>query len=104
MGRKERLGAEFTGNNDSTGKRIWTSGGELGLFHLFLARSFLGNAVRDWTNKKMVRNGKKPTTTKELYAFFGLELEMSLVVLNDIKRYWSQKRFEGQVEFKSTMA
>ena len=58
---------------------------ELGLFHLFLTKNYL-ETVCKWTNEVLVGKGKKECDVKEFYVYIGLELGMSLLKFNDIKK------------------
>jgi hypothetical protein len=62
---------------------------ELGLFHLFFTKNYL-ETVCKWTTEVQVAKGKNPCSIKELYAFIGLELGMSLLKFNDIKKNWAE--------------
>jgi hypothetical protein len=41
---------------------------------------------------------------KEFYAYVGLELGMSLLCFNDIKKYWAEGNFVGHETFHHTMS
>jgi hypothetical protein len=73
------------------------------LFHLFFSKTFL-EAVWDWTNEVLVSKGKKSVSTKEFYAYKGLEMGMSSVKYNALKSYWSKGQFLGHETFKETMS
>jgi hypothetical protein len=49
--------------------------------------------VCKWTNEVLVGKGKKDCGIKEFYAYIGLELGVSLLKFNEIKRYWAQGCF-----------
>jgi hypothetical protein len=76
---------------------------ELGLFHLFLTQNYL-ETVCKWTNEVLERKGRKQATVKEFYAYIGLEMGMSLLRYNDIKKYWAEGSFVGHETFRDTMS
>ncbi len=80
-------------------KREYEERKELGLFHLFLNRSFL-ECIRKWTNAELSKKGKKKVSTEIFNAYIGLELAMSIVQLNNMHDYWSTKMFLGNEDFK----
>lgn len=84
-----------------TAQKAYNEFFELGLFHLFIARSFIA-CVQSWTNlKRMVAKGKKKVSYSEICAFVSLEIARGLIGLNSIKEYWSNKMFRGHPDFKN---
>ena len=77
--------------------------GPLGLFSLFISPSFL-NRIYDWTNVKLVNEGKEPMSLTEFNAYLGLELAMSLTNNNSIHEYWSDKPFLSVKGFQDVMS
>ena len=99
---------------DATGLRIiqadkvahaYRDNGFLGLFHLFLTKSWF-EAVRVWTKKKMVEDNKRDAdvTKIKFQAYLGLELAMSITQFNAIEEYWQQGMFCGSSDFKNVMS
>ncbi len=78
--------------------KMWRKNGPLGLFHMFLQKSFL-NTVREWTNEKLkkepTREQSHPITPGEFYNYMGLELGTSLLHMNDFKNYWQSGLFSS---------
>jgi hypothetical protein len=68
---------------------------ELGFFHLIFTKNYF-ETTRQWTNEVFVGKGKKTCSVKEFFAYIGLELGMSLIKFNDIKKYWAQVCFLGR--------
>jgi hypothetical protein len=75
---------------------------ELELFHLFMSKNYL-DVVSKWTNEVLLDKGRKQCSCKEFLAYIGLELGMSLMKFNDIKKYWARGSFLGHETFCSTM-
>ena len=75
---------------------------ELGLFHLFISRSWF-QAMRNWVNINLAAEGKPTINEMHFEAYVGLEMATSLVSVNSLKGYWSQEMFCGQADFKDTM-
>jgi hypothetical protein len=48
--------------------------------------------------------GHKRCSSKEFFAYIGLELGMSLVKYNDIKSYWASGCFVGHDTFRDCMS
>ena len=92
---------------DQTVRNAYESRQELGLFQLFLQRSFI-ECVRQWTNKNMERKGQctddVEIRSEELYAYVGIEIATSLIKMNDLKEYWSTKLFCGHLDFQKVMS
>ncbi len=63
---------------------------EVGLFHLFLTKSWCA-AMTLWCNKNLAMKGKKKVSVENFMAYVGLEIAMSFVQLNAIHDYWSGK-------------
>ena len=81
------------------GKKVFEKEGALGLFHLFLTKSFF-NTIVEWTTQKCVLLAK-PTISKEDFPkYLGLELAISLSHHNSIQDYWSNKAFIGVKVFQ----
>jgi len=79
--------------------RLYNTSKYLGLFHLFLPRRVL-DSYRKYTNEKLSQHSPKSTTNeKEFHAYIGLELATSMVPMNEIKSYWSEKMFLGHEVF-----
>jgi hypothetical protein len=76
---------------------------ELGLFHLFLLKSWF-KAMLQWTNKSLQSKGKKKISLSQLMAYVGLEVAMSIVPLNCIKDYWNSSMFLQQQDFGKVMS
>jgi len=76
---------------------------ELELFHLFMSKNYL-DVVSKWTNEVLLDKGRKQCSCKEFLAYIGLELGMSLMKFNDIKKYWARGSFLGHETFRSTMS
>ncbi len=76
---------------------------ELGLFHLFLRKSWF-KAMLQWTNKSLQSKGKKKISLSPLMAYVGLEVAMSIVPLNCIKDYWNSSMFLQQQDFGKVMS
>ena len=76
---------------------------ELGLFHLFMTQNFLG-VVCNWTNEVLESKGKRICSIQEFNGYLGLELGMSIVKYNDIKKYWAEGAFLGHSTFIDTMS
>jgi len=76
---------------------------EADLFHLFLTKDYLSN-VTLWTNEMLTGSGRKSCSDKEFLAYVGLELGMSLLKFNDIKKYWAKGSFLGHETFRETMS
>ena len=74
-----------------------------GLFSLFVTKSMF-NCIRVWSNANLKAKGMKPTSAAKFKAYLGLELATSIVHMNDLKQYWSNKIFNGQHDFKETMS
>jgi len=74
----------------------------LGLFHLFLTKSWF-TAMNQWTNQKLATKGKKKVTHEQFMAYIGLEILMSFVKLNQVTHYWMDKMFLQQKDFQSVM-
>jgi hypothetical protein len=58
---------------------------EVELFHLFKTKNYLETVSR-WTNEILVKKGRKPVYVKEFFSYVSLELGMSLLKFNDIKK------------------
>ena len=76
---------------------------QLALFNLFMTRTFL-DAVWSWTNESLEKKGRKKCTKAEFKAYVGLEMGMSLLRFNDIKKYWATGSFLGSDTFRTTMS
>jgi hypothetical protein len=76
---------------------------EVESFHLFVMKNYLGTVSR-WANEVLVEKGQKPVYIPEFFACIGLELGMSLLKFNEIKKYWAQGSFLGHDTFKDTMS
>jgi hypothetical protein len=76
---------------------------ELELFHLFMTKNYL-DVVSKWMNEVLLEKGRKQCSCKEFLAYIGLELGMSLMKINDIKKYWARGSFLGHETFRSTMS
>lgn len=76
---------------------------QLALFNLFMTRTFL-DAVWSWTNESLEKKGRKKCTKAEFKAYVGLEMGMSLLRFNDIKKYWATGSFLGSETFRTTMS
>ncbi len=76
---------------------------EVGLFHLFLTKSWFA-AMTQWCNKNLALKGKKKVSVEKFMAYVGLEIAMSFVQLNAIHDYWSGKMFLQQHDFKKVMS
>jgi hypothetical protein len=70
----------------------------LGLFHLFLTKSWF-TAMKQWTNQKLAGKGKKKVTQEQFMAYIALEIVKSFVKLNKVKDYWMDKMFVQQKDF-----
>ena len=81
----------------------FTEKAELGLFQLFYPDAFL-KGVLQWTNDALSDKGKSTITLSKLKAYLGLEMAMSLVVLNSIQEYWENKMFSGHPDFGKVMS
>jgi len=78
---------------------------ELKLFFLFLMKSFF-SSVHKWMIDKSHQSRVK--CLKELssgmfFAYFGLELGMSIISYNDIEQYWASSIFQGHPTYSNTM-
>jgi hypothetical protein len=73
------------------------------LFELFLPKGFW-DAILQWTNDNLVEKLKKPITKGQFCAYVGLEVAMSIHPLNDMKDFWSTKRFCGVQDFQGVMS
>jgi hypothetical protein len=60
---------------------------EVELFHLFMTKKYLETVSR-CTNKVLVEKGRKPIYVKEFFSYVSLELGLSLLKFNGIKKYW----------------
>jgi hypothetical protein len=58
---------------------------ELSLLMLFFPNDYLTN-VCGWTNEVLAKRGHSSCTVKEFFAYMGLELGMSLIKYNSIKK------------------
>ena len=61
---------------------------ECGLFHLFIKKSFLGTALRSWTNNHLVTDRKKEVSERKYLAYIELEMAMSIAQFNTVDEYW----------------
>ena len=52
----------------------------------------------------MANAGSKEINEKQMLAYIGLELAMSIVQLNTIKHYWATEPFLGCVDFQNVMS
>ena len=84
-------------------KQAYNQNKELGLFRLFLSKSFFKCVLR-WTNEALNNDGRKPVSESKLWAYIGLEVGMSLVQMNDISAYWETKMFSGHSHFINVMS
>jgi len=76
---------------------------ELGLFHLFMMQNFLGTVCK-WMNEVLESKGKKICSVQEFNGYLGLELGMSIVKYNGIKKYWAEGAFLGHSTFSERMS
>jgi hypothetical protein len=76
---------------------------ESDLFHLFFTKNFL-ETVCKWSNEALISKGHNSCSSKEFFAYIGLELGMSLVKYNDIKSYWASGCFVGHNTFRDCMS
>jgi len=78
--------------------------GVQGLFELFLPDSFW-MAIVTWTNEWLqdIGNKKNKITMPLLKAYVGLEIAMSIHPLNNMKDYWSDKKFLGVGDLKEVL-
>lgn len=84
-------------------ERAYSENKEVGLFHLFLNKSFF-HSILKWTNAELEKKGRNKITEKKLYAYVGLELAMSILRLSEIRDYWKQTMFEGHSDFSRVMS
>ena len=83
-------------------KKVFEKEGALGLFHLFLTKSFF-NSIVEWTHQKYVSLAKPTISKEDFQTYLGLELAMSLSHQNSIAGYWSNKAFIGVKGFQEVM-
>jgi hypothetical protein len=76
---------------------------EAKLFHLFITKDYITNMAK-WANELLLRKGRKACTPIEYMAYMGLELGMSLVKFNEMKKYWARGSFLGHETFRDTMS
>jgi hypothetical protein len=76
---------------------------QLALFNLFMTRTFL-DAVWSWTNESLEKKGRKKCTKVEFKAYVRLDMGMSSLHFNDIKKYWATGSFLGSDTFRTTMS
>jgi hypothetical protein len=76
---------------------------ESDLFHLFFTKNFL-ETICKWSNEALISKGHKSCSSKEFFAYIGLELGMSLVKYNDIKSYWASGCFVEHDTFRDCMS
>ena len=76
---------------------------ECGLFHLFIKKSFLGTALRFWTNNRLIADGKKEVSERKFLAYIGLEMAMSIAQFNTIDEYWKRDMFLGRQKYISSI-
>ena len=81
---------------------MYKDANELGLFHLFITRQWF-KAMRNWVNINLAAKGLTTINEIQFDTYVGLELATSLVSLNTLQGYWSNKMFCGQADFKDTM-
>ena len=74
-----------------------------GLIEVFLQPRFV-RAILLWANQSLHRKGKLEISCHELKSFISLEIAMSIVRINKIKDYWSNKVFLGNSDFKNIMS
>ena len=84
-------------------KYAYEKDGKYGLFTLFITKSMF-NCIRVWTNANLKAKGMKTVCSAKFKAYLGLELATSLIHMNDLKQYWSNKVFQGQQDYKDTMS
>ena len=84
-------------------KKAYKDHGYLGLFCLFITRSWF-EAMRTWLNMKRKEKGLDAVNEYIFNAYVGLEMAMSLVRMNTIDSYWRDEMFMGQKDFKETMS
>ena len=77
--------------------------GSMGLFRLFVTNSFM-NAIRAWTNYNLKSKGLKEVNENKFRAYVGLEMEISIVQMNDMSYYWKKEMFTGHEDFKRTVS
>ena len=83
---------------ESQARAAYEQSSILGLFHLFLTKSWF-SAMKQWTNQKLASKGKKKISQEQFMAYIGLEVAMSFVKLNQVKDYWTDKMFIQQKDF-----
>ena len=88
---------------DKKVKKSFEDKGCLGLFFLFLSKSWF-KSVRQWTSKSMQDKGFNELSEKKFFAYLGMEMAMSLCQLNDIYHYWRKDMFLGHHDFQQTMS
>ena len=60
--------------------------------------------MQAWTNATLQQKGKEKVSLTKFKAYLGLEAAMSLVRMNTIRQYWSNKQFFGNADFKAVMS
>ena len=88
---------------DKKVKKSFEDKGCLGLFFLFLSKSWF-KSVRQWTSKSMQDKGFNELSEKKFFAYLGIEMAMSLCQLNGIYHYWRKDMFLGCHDFQQTMS
>jgi hypothetical protein len=87
---------------ESQARVAYAQNSSLGLFHLFLTKTWF-SAMRQWTNQRLSANGKKKISQEQFMAYIELEIAMSFVKLNQVRDYWTDKIFFQQKDFQSVM-
>jgi hypothetical protein len=82
-------------------KKGFNKFGPVGLFWLFLSKSFFKAFLLDTI---LAEGGKKAISEADLNAYIGLELELSISEQNAVEDYWSTKAFLGVKGFNEVMS
>lgn len=91
------MNSAIAGRSRSSYNTAWTS---MLLFQLFNAELFWNGR---W-NKEVLLQDYKQIVSKEFHTFIRLELEVSLLEYNDIKKNWGEGTFLGCETFHVTMS
>jgi hypothetical protein len=89
--------------HDAAARAAYEHEGELGLFYLFLNKTWF-KAVNQWCNQSLSQKGFKKVSYLQFMAYMGLEVVMSIVSLNSINDYWRTEMFLCQQDFTKVMS